>query len=246
MVNPDGAAPVLLACDHASNTIPGSLNNLGIDESLLAEHIAYDIGTAAIGRLLMERLDAPLLQANYSRLVIDLNRHIDDPTLIPEVSDGHLIHGNQDLDIAEHMQRIDALFTPYHETYHRLAGELKSRYRRPLLFAIHSFTPVIQGVNRPWHYGVLWDRDEELANRLIANFEQASAGLPEPLLIGSNKPYHARAPLGYAMVKHAEALGIEMALVEIRQDLVSDEAGQRQAADILYRVIAPLLDCTST
>lgn len=244
LLNPEGTAPILLACDHASNAIPASLGNLGLVPALRENHIAYDIGSAAIGRILMERFDAPLLLANYSRLVIDLNRHTDDPTLIPEVSDGHLIHGNQDLSVSQHMRRVDEVFTPYHDTYHRLTRNLKSRFRRPLVFAVHSFTPVIQGVDRPWHFGVLWDRDQELAERLIRGFEQVSSTQSEPLLIGDNQPYHARAPLGYAMIKHTAELDVEMILIETRQDLVSEEKGQRWAADILYQVLAPLLDDT--
>lgn len=244
LLNEGGSAPLLLACDHASNRLPVALNQLGVEPALLDRHIGYDIGTESMGRMLMDRFDAPLLIANYSRLAIDLNRHHNDPTLVPEVSDGHIIHGNQNLSEVERQARIDELFTPYHDTYHRLTLDLKSRFRRPLILSLHSFTPQIQGIERPWHFGVLWDQEKELAASLLENFRLASATHSPALVIGDNKPYDARVPLGYAMVKHAQQLEIEMALIETRQDLVVDEAGQKWAADIIYEVLSPLLDST--
>lgn len=242
LLNEYGSAPLLITCDHASNRIPASLDGLGIDPRLLEKHIGYDIGALQLGRLLMERFDAPLLVANYSRLVIDLNRHFNDPTLIPEVSDDHVIPGNRGLDEDQRAQRINELFTPYHDTYHNLVADLKARCNRPLVLSVHSFTPFFQGRARPWQFGVLWDQDKILAGQLIQNLRQVSQSHTPALKIGDNKPYHARFPLGYGMVQHTEKLGVEMALIETRQDLIIEEAGQQWAADILYQALNPLLD----
>lgn len=125
LLNEAGTAPLLIACDHASNRIPRKLNGLGIDPDLYERHIAYDIGTRQVGKILMEMFDAPLLLSNYSRLVVDLNRHHDDPTMIAEISDNHIIAGNQGLSEVDRKQRLQKIFDPYHSTYSDLVDGLK-------------------------------------------------------------------------------------------------------------------------
>ncbi len=227
----------MVCCDHAGKRIPESLDNLGLERHFLDLHIAYDIGARQVSTMLAHKLDAPLLLANYSRLVIDLNRHLDDPTLIPETSDGVVIPGNVGLSGEQRQQRIDEMFFPYHMRYGKMVDRLCGKFARLMIVAVHSFTPEFQGAKRPWDIGLLWEHHHDLAQSLAANLAKN-----EGLCIGHNQPYHACDPLGYALVVHAQARDVEMALIEIRQDLIEDHDGQAWAADILHRALAPLLD----
>lgn len=237
----DGGAPVIVCCDHAGFRVPARLGDLGLAAAAFDTHIAGDLGAREVSEMLARRLGAPLLLANYSRLVIDLNRHLSDPTLIPTVSDGVEIPANMNLTVAERRQRIDQLFAPYHEIYRALVDDMQARFARGLIVAVHSFAPRLMGQteSRPWDFGILWNEQREMAEALIANLRAAGDG---DLCIGDNQPYHANAPRGYAMDAHAQARGVNMALIEIRQDRIARAAGQRWAAEILHRAILPLID----
>ena len=239
VVNPDADAPVIVCCDHAGRCIPESLGGLGLERSLLDLHIAWDIGAGQVAAMLAHKLGAPLLLANYSRLVIDLNRHPDDPTLIPETSDGIVIPGNAGLSHERRRQRIAEMFFPYHRRYGEMVDHMQGKYARPIILAVHSFAPEIQGVTRPWDIGLLWEHHRDLAHALAANLNKSNS---PGLRVAHNQPYHALDPRGYAMIVHAQDRAVEMALIEIRQDLIKDHHGQAWAADILHRAVAPLVD----
>jgi len=234
-VNETGEAPVLLLCDHASARIPTRLGDLGLSALDRARHIAWDIGAAAVTRHLAHRLGAPALLAGFSRLVIDLNRPPGEATSIPPVSDGSPIPGNQDLAAEEEVRRISALFEPYHSAAADKIAEQKRRGPPPAIIAIHSYTPVMAGVARPWHAGILWSRDPRLAVPLLG----ALRALPG-LEIGDNQPYSGQ-ELGYTIGRHADRQGLPHVSVEIRQDLVADEAGALRWADILAEALGPIL-----
>jgi len=237
VINEDGKAPLLIACDHAENYIPECLSDLGMDKEHLEKHIAYDIGAKQVSIILSGMFDAPLICSAYSRLVIDLNRHLDDHSLVTPHSDNIDVPGNQDLSAEDVRQRIDCFFHPYHDQYARMAKRAVADHEQPLILSVHSFTPSINGIPRPWEYGVLWDDPHrKLSQMVIDNFRKING-----LTIGDNQPYHARDPMGYAQVEHAEKNGMEMALIEIRQDLIVDEPGQKKAAEILHQVISPLI-----
>ncbi len=237
IVNRTGLAPLIIACDHASNRVPQALMNLGLNRDDLEKHIGYDIGARQVALALSQMFDAPLISANYSRLVVDLNRHPDDLSLIVDVSDNIPIPGNQKLTEAQKLSRIEAIFLPYHSAYEELVEEVGKNHVSPIILSVHSFTPSMAGQNRPWHYGVLWDEAHELlAREIISNFEQIDG-----LNVGDNQPYHANDPRGYAQVIHAEENQLQMALIEIRQDIVSSVSGQEKAASTLHQVMMPIL-----
>jgi len=236
-VNAGGKAPVLITCDHASRRVPKSLHNLGLDAASLKLHIGWDIGAAEVSRDLARQLDAPAILAGYSRLVIDCNRDLDDPTSMPATSDGVAVPGNKDLSAAAKARRAEALFKPYHRAVETALDRFAARGVHPAVLSIHSFTPVMNGFARPWHIGILWDKDPRMAVPVLAALRR------EPgLVVGDNEPYSAREPAGYTMRTHAEKRGLPHLNVELRQDLLASEAGTAEWAKRLVRVLTPILE----
>lgn len=231
--------PVVLACDHASAAIPASLATLGLDGIQRRRHIAWDIGAGALTEALARQLGVAFVAAGFSRLVIDCNRRLDDPTSIVEVSDGTRIPGNAGLDGVARAARVREIFEPYHAA---LDAELAVAARRagpdgrPALVAIHSFTDVFGGRARPWHCGILWDRDPRLALPLLAAL-RAEPGL----VVGDNEPYSGRHPADYTVDTHGERLGRPHVCIEVRQDLLADPAGIAAWAGRLGHALGPLL-----
>jgi len=237
LFNSTGKANLLLFCDHAGRAFPAALGTLGLAPHELDQHIAWDIGIAGLGKRLSLALDAPLFMTAYSRLVIDCNRHLNDPTSIPQESDRTPVPGNRGLSPEDRRRRQAGIFTPYHTA---LAADLAERLdagRVPVVVSLHSFTPMMNGFLRPWHVGVLWNRDARLPVPLM----QRLAEEPD-LIVGDNEPYSGRDGHGYSIKAHAERQGLAHALFEIRQDLIAEESGQERWAAILHRVLKDALD----
>jgi predicted N-formylglutamate amidohydrolase len=217
-INPAGTSAVVLVCDHASNRIPRALGDLGLGPEQRARHLAWDPGAAAVARGLCARLDAPLILAGWSRLVIDLNRPLASPESIPEVSDEVRVPGNLGLTAAARALRVSALFDPYHRA---VAALLDARASKPmLLLSIHSFTPVLGDDARPWHAGIACGADRRLADPLIRALRRHA-----DLCIGDNKPYDVDHLHDYTLPIHGERRGIRHAMIEIRQDQLDSAAG---------------------
>lgn len=216
-----GASPFLLLCDHAGRALPHKLGDLGVAQAELARHIAWDIGIAEVGRRLADELDACLITQSYSRLVIDANRHPGTSQSIVTLSERTRIVGNEGLQAEEREARAREIFLPYHE---RISAELDARARAgraTLLLLLHSFTPEFLGQPRPWHAGVLYNRDARMAQVLLALLRQ------EPqLVVGDNQPYAASDATDYALVVHGERRGLLHVELEIRQDLIAHAEGQ--------------------
>lgn len=224
-INLGGAAPWVLICDHASNRVPRRLAGLGLEPSALERHIAWDIGAAAVARRLSAALDAALFLTGYSRLVIDCNRPLDAPDSIPPASDGTPVPANRGVTRAEAEARAAALFRPYHRAIAVHLDDRAAAGRPTALVAIHSFTPVMNGLARPWHVAVTWHRDRRLPALLLRELRRDPA-----LVVGDNEPYAVRPQGDYAIPVHGEARGLPCALIEMRQDLVGTQGGQAQWA----------------
>lgn len=235
LVNRDGRAAVLLVCDHASRSIPPELANLGLEESELSRHIAWDIGAAAVTRALSARLDAPAVLGGFSRLIIDPNRYPGHEASILERADGVVVPGNRGLDKAQRASREAAFFRPYHDALSKCLAALQHRGPPPAVLSIHSFTPMLEGVRRPWEIGILWDRDTRLPVPLI---QRLSA---DGIVTGDNQPYNARDGIGYTIVEHAEPDSLLHALIELRQDLIDTRHGVEAWAARLGEVLSDLL-----
>lgn len=237
VINPDGASPYLLLCEHASNRIPRALGDLGLPEAERRRHIAWDIGVSALAQNLSRTLDAPLFMTNYSRLVIDCNRPLDVPSAIPEVSETTDIPGNIGLTEAERAQRIDTLFTPYASAVARRLDLSQQRGNRPIVVGIHSFTPVYFGEQRPWHAGILYGKATGFGEALIRGLRADPA-----LTVGDNEPYSIHADEDYTVPVHADARGLPGALIEVRHDLIDTLEGVAAWGDRLTRCFEVALE----
>ena len=216
-----GDLNLLIIADHASAHVPVDVD-LGIDPALLRNHIAIDIGVAEVSALLAEQLGCTAILGGVSRLVIDLNREDDAPGLLPVMSDGHAVPGNRHADLADRMIR-------FHHPYHHQISRLLDAMDLPFILSVHSFTPSLASdphQQRPWDIGVLYNGDDRAARIAIPLLKDAG------LNVGDQLPYTGKL-LNATMNRHAEANGIPYLGVEMRQDLVSDAAGQRRFADIL-------------
>lgn len=236
IVNLRGQAPVVFLCDHASNRVPMALDNLGLSQDELDGHIGWDIGAADVTRRLSAHFDAPAVMAGYSRLVIDCNRQLSDPESILVSSDGIDIPGNRDLSDADAALRTEACFWPYHEASQAVIEGIEARSLTPAVIMMHSFTPAMGHAPRPWHIGILWDRDDRISAPLMHALHARG-----DLVVGDNEPYTAASPHGYTMPVHAAAHGRPNVQIELRQDLVSDDAGIAQWTEIMIEAFAPIL-----
>ncbi len=231
-----GTADILLVCDHASNALPAAYGTLGLDPEDLSRHIAFDIGAADVTRRMSEMLDAPAVLSGCSRLLIDCNRRPGHAASIPAVSDGVGIPGNGGLDAAEVERREAAWFRPFHGAVDAALKGFADRGVVPAYVAVHSFTPVMDGVARPWHLGVLWRRDPRLARPLL----EALSEWPD-VVVGDNEPYSGRDMEGYSIHAHGGDRGIPHVLVEVRQDLVGTRRGAELWAERIGEAVAAVV-----
>lgn len=231
-----GQSPLLLVCDHASNALPQAYGTLGLPPDELSRHIAWDPGAADLTRALANRLGAPALLSCFSRLLIDLNRGDDDPTLVMRLSDGAIIPGNRHVTPTEIETRLARYWRPYHDAITTTIDQSLAAGLPPVIVSIHTFTPVWRGAARPWHAGILWDKDDRLANILLEELSSEPA-----LIVGDNAPYHGWLK-NDCLYQHGTSRGLAHALVEIRNDLLATPEGVAQwttrLTSILQRALA--------
>jgi predicted N-formylglutamate amidohydrolase len=230
--NEPGRSVFFLTCDHAGRAIPRRLDRLGLPDHETRRHIAWDIGIGGVGRRLSQLLDAAVILQTYSRLVIDCNRDPKVPSSIPEISETTEIPGNRGLGEAARTARVEKIFRPYHDTIAAALDRRTAADRTTVLVALHSFTPVFKGVARPWHAAVLYNRDARLAHPL---FELLSA--EDGLVVGDNEPYAVSDLTDYTVPVHGERRGLPHVEIEIRQDLITEPAGQKVWAERLARLL---------
>jgi predicted N-formylglutamate amidohydrolase len=233
--NTAGRSPFLLTSDHYGRAIPHALGDLGLPASEFERHIAWDVGIAGVADALSKQLDAHLIAQRYSRLVIDCNRPPQAASSIPRLSEATVIPGNEGISQPAAEIRRAAIFDPYHR---RIDEVIEARLRDGIptvLVSLHSFTPVYAGVARPWHIGTLYHRDARLPPLLLRHLRA------EPdLVVGDNEPYAVSDDTDYTIPVHGEKRGLMNTGIEIRQDLITDPAGQKQWADRLARVFGEI------
>ncbi|MEJ1160905.1 N-formylglutamate amidohydrolase [Prosthecomicrobium sp. N25] len=229
----EGSGAWVVLCDHADNRLPSRFGTLGLAPADLTAHFAWDPGALPVARALSAALDAPLVRSTVSRLVIDCNREPSAPDSIVEVGEATPIPGNRELTPAERARRVAEAYAPYHAAVEetiaaRLAGGVE-----PALVAIHTFTPAMHGRPRPWHVGVIFDdRDATLARAVAARL----AADPD-LHVGLNEPYSPADRVYHTLERHGLRRGLPTVMIELRNDLVGDEAAARAWGDRLAGVL---------
>ena len=236
VVNGDLDSNTLIVCDHASRHVPPELDDLGLDDAALRRHIAWDIGAADVTRRLASLLRCPAVLCGTSRLVIDCNRPHDDPTSIPPVSDGVVVPGNRNVGGEERQRRIDAYFWPYQREVERRLNLMLAAGTVPAVVSVHSFTPVYDGFERPWHVALLSNRDRRLTDPVLQALVQDPS-----LTVGDNEPYTGFDSAAYAIHVYGIGMGLPHVVFEVRQDLIDTHHGAEAWAHRLAAVLRPVL-----
>jgi predicted N-formylglutamate amidohydrolase len=235
IANRNGRSPIVLICDHASNFIPKRFGDLGLGKRELESHIAWDPGALPVARRLSKALDATLIESRLSRLLIDCNRPLDAPDLICTVSETTAVPGNANLSLQDMQARIALSWQPFHEAVEQLIKGRLLQDRDTMLVSIHSFTPVYKGVKRPWHIGILHDEDRSIADPMIAALKSSGG-----IVVGDNEPYSPADRVYFTLERHGRSRGLSCAMIEIRNDEIGDEAGQRKWADRLTGILSDM------
>jgi predicted N-formylglutamate amidohydrolase len=231
--NPDGSGPFVFLCDHASNRIPEDCQSFGFAEDALKTHIAWDPGALGVARHLSATFDGPLFWPDVSRLVIDCNRAPTSKTLIVTKSEGRKVPANRALTEAERLRRLEQIHAPYHAAIDTCLARRLGRREPTALVAIHSYTPVYLGKARPWHVGIVFGDDRRLADILISGLEADAA-----LRVGINEPYAPEDEVYYTVERHSGPNRLPAAMIEIRNDEIGDQDGQRRWADRLAGILS--------
>jgi predicted N-formylglutamate amidohydrolase len=233
--NRRGAGAFVILCDHASNFIPAEYGTLGLTPAERVSHIAWDPGALAVSQRMADALDAPLIESCVSRLVIDCNRPLDAPDLVPEISERTVVTGNRGLAANERERRIALSHSPYHAAIEELIDERAARGLGGLFIAVHSFTPIYKDVARPWQIGIIHDDDMRLAGPLLdalTAFEEITAG--------DNEPYSPADRVYYTLERHGRARNLPCVMIEIRNDEIATTHGQRKWADLLIGILSAI------
>lgn len=223
----------LFVCEHASRRLPESLGTLGLSRVALDSHIAWDPGALAVAQLLAERLDGTLIYQRFSRLAYDCNRPPESEAAMPAVSEVYEVPGNRAMSVAERQARIDEIYLPFHDTVSKLVVERKAAARRPVLVTMHSFTPIYFGERRAVELGILHDADSRLADRMLA-----AAAVQAGYDVRRNEPYGPADGVTHSLIEYGVRHGLANVMIEIRNDLIRDEIGQRVMADYLEALLA--------
>lgn len=235
IVDGDRAKGLVLLADHAGRALPEEYGSLGVPATEFERHIAYDIGVEWLAREVARLTGAPAVLANFSRLLIDSNRGEDDPTLIRQLYDGTVVPGNYPITQEERERRLENFYRPYHDAVGAMVASVAAASgAAPFIVSLHSFTPVMKGIERPWHVGVLWDADPRAALPMIEMLAR-----DRDLVVGDNQPYDG-ALRGDTMFRHAIVNGYAHALIEVRQDLIATPSDARGWASRLGPIIDAL------
>ena len=235
IMNGKSTSPVLLVCDHASRRFPIVLGTMGLDPVARRCHLALDIGAGALTERLANALSVTAVMCQYSRLIVDCNRQLMDPSAFLEFGDGVIVRGNHNLQMDEKEARADEIYWPYHNAITLQIERLQAQGRPPIFIAVHSFTPVLNGESRACEIGVLWDADRVTAEIFVHDLREAGFN------VGDNEPYSGKDLADYTIDHHAEAAGLPHVSIEIRQDLVNTEEGAERWACILDNALRDIL-----
>jgi predicted N-formylglutamate amidohydrolase len=228
----EGGGGFVVVCEHASRRLPKSLGDLGLAAADLTRHIAWDPGAADVARRLAGTLDADLVLQRFSRLVVDCNRDPALPSAFVTVAEDTTVPGNLDLVDAEKARRMEAIWTPFHAAVDRLLDRRREAGRPSALVTVHSFTPVFRGESRPWHVGFVSTEERSFTEAMLSAMRRDRS-----LVVGDNQPYSAKDDVDYTIRRHGRERGVPSVMIEVRNDLLADEAGRSAWAERLSLAI---------
>jgi predicted N-formylglutamate amidohydrolase len=234
--NREASSPVLLICEHASRRLPEKMGTLGLSPEALSSHIAWDPGALSVCQLLVKSLDAALIYQRFSRLAYDCNRPPEAEAAMPPVSEVFEIPGNAAISASERQVRTEALYVPFRDELEDFIAARKASGRLPVLVTMHTFTPVYHGRQRDVEVGILHDTDKRLADGMLA-----VAGKTKRYDVRRNEPYGPADGVTHTLIEHGLKNGLLNVMIEIRNDLVSDEVGQKVMADYLTGLLGESL-----
>ncbi|TCU25478.1 putative N-formylglutamate amidohydrolase [Rhizobium azibense] len=234
---PRGKSPLLVICEHASRALPEQLGDLGLSEEALNSHIAWDPGALAVARAISTALDATLVFQRFSRLIYDCNRPPESPGAMPETSEIYAIPGNRNLSAKERQARTEALYRPFHDAVRDLIKDRQARGQETVIVTVHSFTPVYNGKERAVELGILHDADSRLADRMLAAAADAPLYKTE-----RNEPYGPEDGVTHTLILHGLSNGLRNVMIEVRNDLISEDVGQGVMADYLTGLLQQSLE----
>jgi predicted N-formylglutamate amidohydrolase len=237
IINPEGKAPLVLVCEHASNTIPDYFNGLGLSQKARQSHIAWDPGALPVALALSRAFDAPLVCARISRLVYDCNRPPSAPSAIPAKSEDAVIPGNANISQAEGRARIEQIYQPFNQTLEHTIARHLANGNKPALVTIHSFTPVFLGRQRLVELGILHSSDTTLADKMLSGAPQITE-----LRVERNQPYGPADGVSHTLDIHGIANGLANVMIEIRNDLLTTPEAVESVAQTLQTMIEQALD----
>lgn len=224
----DRDARVFLTCEHASQRMPPGWRWPDHDRRLIDTHWAYDLGAREMTYSLAVGLGATAVLSRFTRLLVDPNRDENSPTLFRTHADGMEVELNtKHLDDVERHKRMERLWRPFHDAVDREIALTKA----PLLFAVHTFTPLYEGTRRTVEIGVLFDKEEELATELAEGL--AARGY----VVGLNEPYSGKDGLMYVGDRHAKKHGRRAVELEVRQDLAIDPLFRAEFVPLLASLL---------
>lgn len=226
--NAAGDAPLVLLCEHASNAIPAEMNQLGISDEVAKSHAAWDPGARGVTDKLSKLLNAPNVQQTVSRLVYDCNRPFDATSAIPEKSEIFEIPGNVNLSVAARLERKKRYYDPFEEKAAQTVQIACNHHRTPLVVSIHTFTPVYFGKVRAVEIGVLHDEDARLVDQLLGTMQSE-----QTYQIERNEPYGPTDGVTHTIDIHATSRGLPAVMIEVRNDLLRDDAAEQVIANYL-------------
>jgi predicted N-formylglutamate amidohydrolase len=235
--NAGAKSDFLFVCEHASRRLPERLGTLGLSEEALTSHIAWDPWALAVAQLLAEKLDGTLIYQRFSRLAYDCNRPPESEAAMPAVSEVHEVPGNRTMSAAERQARIDEIYRPFHNAVSKFVADRKATGRRPVFVTMHSFTPIYFGKPRAVELGILHDADSRLADHMLA-----IAAAETAYDVRRNEPYGPADGVTHSLIEYGVRYGLPNVMIEIRNDLIRNEIGQRVMADYLEGLLARSVD----
>lgn len=233
ILNKNGPNPIILVCEHASNRVPSQLQNLGLTETQLQSHVAWDPGAFLLAQKLSVDLDAPLIAARFSRLAYDCNRPPQAAGAMPAQTEVCLVPGNAQLSEADRLSRTCEIYQPFHAALSTMIAAKRATCIVPIVITIHSFTPVFEGTQRYFEICYLHSEDRRLCDAMHDVSTEAS-----DYDIRLNQPYGPEDGVLHSIEKQLEDDAFPYVMIEVRNDLLATDSGLREISCFLSKRIS--------